>query len=483
MTVRLRHLFEAETKTAVASFGRLNPPTTGHNAMVDEIKKVPGDHFLFLSHSQGAKNPDAKPGTKAGENKDPLSFSEKLPLAKQAFPNVNVGYADVTKIFDMPVKLYKLGYKKLIIVAGNDRMSSYKSIFPKYNGVEGDHGYYKFDNIEFVELTRDEEAEGVEGMSASKLRQAVRNNDFESFKKGLIAGNPQQLFDTIKERLAVDSLGVKQEEPIEEPIEEPAKEGIGAMAKGAVGHVKNAATAGKLILKYDQTGREEDAFAAIKHGWQWIKNPKMRRGIVNLVKKYATKQGQDWPTAVAHIKKNTGIDVSNVNESRDTPTRDKEDYNAKRKALQDIQMDPNTANDPDLKKELIRRLASLEKNKPQEIAELKVQQQRPKIEVMYNIADRKDNKPFPLSYKDTGGASTGGQVMITPQQAQKFIKFYEQRADDEKILMQKALSSVSGTMNLLKNLGMEANSILPNNPDAEVKSPEEKIRANLAKGV
>lgn len=309
--MRLRQLFEAEIKTAVASFGRLNPPTTGHNAMVSEIKKVPGDHFLFLSHSQGAKNADAKPGTKAGENKDPLSFSEKLPLAKQAFPDVNVGYADVTTIFDMPVKLYKLGYKKLVIVAGNDRMPSYKSIFPKYNGVEGDHGYYKFDNIEFVELTRDEEAEGVEGMSASKLRQAVRNNDFESFKTGLIAGNPQQLFDTIKERLAVDSLGVKQEEPKQDSVEE------------------------------------------------------------------------------------------------DT-----------------------------------------------ELSELTVRQQLPKIEVLNNIASRKDNTPFPLSYKNTGGASSGGQVYVSPETARKFIGFYEKRSPDEQELMQKALKSVNGVKNLFNNIGL-----------------------------
>ena len=98
-------------------------------------------------------------------------------------------------------------------------------------------------------------------------------------------------------------------------MDQDAKEGIANMAKGAVSNIKNAATAGKLILKYHQTGLEQDAFAAIKHGWQWIKNPTMRSKIVNLVKKYAEKEGEDWPTAVAHIKKNTGIDVSKVNEA------------------------------------------------------------------------------------------------------------------------------------------------------------------------
>ena len=79
---------------------------------------------------------------------------------------------------------------------------------------------------------------------------------------------------------------------------------------------KDTATAIKLIKKYHQTGDEQDAFAAIKHGWNFIKNPKMRSIIVNLVKKVSTENGYpSWDTTVAYIKKNTGIDVSNVNEN------------------------------------------------------------------------------------------------------------------------------------------------------------------------
>jgi len=79
---------------------------------------------------------------------------------------------------------------------------------------------------------------------------------------------------------------------------------------------KDSITAIKLIKKYNQTGDENDAFAAIKHGWNFIKNPKMRSIIVNLVKKVSTENGYpDWDQTVAYIKKNTGIDVSNVNEN------------------------------------------------------------------------------------------------------------------------------------------------------------------------
>jgi len=89
-----------------------------------------------------------------------------------------------------------------------------------------------------------------------------------------------------------------------------------AYSEGVVQTVKDTATAIKLIKKYDQTGKDEDAFAAIKHGWNFIKNPKMRSIIVNLVKKVSTENGYpNWNDTVAYIKKNTGIDVSNVNEN------------------------------------------------------------------------------------------------------------------------------------------------------------------------
>ena len=95
------------------------------------------------------------------------------------------------------------------------------------------------------------------------------------------------------------------------------------------------------------------------------------------------------------------------------------------------------------------------KTKEDNVQELVVKQQRPKIDVINNIAMRKDNNPFPLSYKDTGGASSGGMVYITPEDAKKFIQFYDRRAEDEQQLMLQALKSVSGLKNLFNNLGLE----------------------------
>ena len=95
------------------------------------------------------------------------------------------------------------------------------------------------------------------------------------------------------------------------------------------------------------------------------------------------------------------------------------------------------------------------KTKEDNVQELVVKQQRPKIDVINNIAMRKDNNPFPLSYKVTGGASSGGMVYITPENAKKFIQFYDRRAEDEQQLMLQALKSVSGLKNLFNNLGLE----------------------------
>jgi 5'(3')-deoxyribonucleotidase len=124
-------------------------------------------------------------------------------------------------------------------------------------------------------------------------------------------------------------------------------------------------------------------------------------------------------------------------------------------------------------------------NKPvdeEQVSELVVKQQRPKIDVIQNIADRKDSKPFPLSYKDTGGASTGGTISLTPDQARKFIKFYDGQEKENQQLMQKALTSVNNAKKLFNNFGMEVDVKLPNNPDADIpQSPLDKLKKNLDK--
>ena len=169
--MRLRQLFEEQRRTAVMAFGRMNPPTIGHAKLVDAIKAQPGDPYIFLSQSQ-------KPKT------DPLQFQDKLRYAKFFFPNVTIGNPEVKTIIQALQKVETMGYTDLIYVAGSDRVESFKELINKYNGKD-----YTFKNIEVISAgERDPDADGAEGMSASKMRQAAADDDFDSFKQGV----PQQ---------------------------------------------------------------------------------------------------------------------------------------------------------------------------------------------------------------------------------------------------------------------------------------------------
>lgn len=175
--MKLRQLFESP-RTAVMAFGRMNPPTIGHAKLVDAIKNQQGDHYLFLSQSQ-------KPKT------DPLAFEDKLRYAKFFFPNITIGHPEVKTIIQALTKVYEMGYENLVYVAGSDRVESFEELINKYNGQPDKSGNvaYDFKSIKVVSAgERDPDADGAEGMSASKMRAAAAEGDLESFKQGV----PQQ---------------------------------------------------------------------------------------------------------------------------------------------------------------------------------------------------------------------------------------------------------------------------------------------------
>ena len=207
--MRLRQLFEAP-RTAVMAFGRMNPPTIGHQKLVDKIKSIPGDHYVFLSQSQ-------KPKT------DPLAFADKLRYAKFFFPQVTIGNPEVKTIIQALQKIADLGYENLFYVAGSDRVQSFEELINKYNGIE-----YTFKSIKVVSAgERDPDADGAEGMSASKMRQAAVDNDLESFKQGvpqpkladeMFAAVRQGMGITDKEpEMAEGWFGFGEGDPIEAP--------------------------------------------------------------------------------------------------------------------------------------------------------------------------------------------------------------------------------------------------------------------------
>ena len=201
--MRLRQLFEAPERTATMAFGRMNPPTIGHAKLVDAVKSQGGDPYIFLSQSQ-------KPKT------DPLAFADKLRYAKFFFPEVTIGNPEVKTIIQALQKIDALGYDNLIYVAGSDRVASFEELINKYNGVE-----YNFKSIKVVSAgERDPDADGAEGMSASKMRAAAAANDLESFKQGVPNQEvADEMFAAVRQGMGIrDEVPVAAESAVDETI-------------------------------------------------------------------------------------------------------------------------------------------------------------------------------------------------------------------------------------------------------------------------
>jgi hypothetical protein len=160
-------------KTLTLVFGRFNPPTIGHKKLLDGAASVAadGDIKIYPSRSFDPK-------------KNPLDPGQKTDLMKKMFPKHadNIINDDSVKtIFDALKIADKEGYSNIKIVVGSDRVAEFDNLAQKYNG-----DLYTFDDIETISAgERDEDAEGVSGMSASKMRKAAAENDFETFRTGI----------------------------------------------------------------------------------------------------------------------------------------------------------------------------------------------------------------------------------------------------------------------------------------------------------
>ena len=181
----------------VITFGRLNPPTIGHEKLVDKVKQLAKRHnaepHVFLSHSQNSK-------------KDPLSYQQKFKYAKQAFGNV-VYRSNSRTIIEIMKELERMNHSEVIMVVGSDRVQEFRALLKKYNGRE-----YNFNKINVVSAgARDPDAEGVSGMSASKMRAAVAAGDQQTFMQGV----PSRLSKQMAARLYTDlrsAMSIREEQ-------------------------------------------------------------------------------------------------------------------------------------------------------------------------------------------------------------------------------------------------------------------------------
>ena len=167
-----------EEREVYFTFGRMNPPTVGHGKVMDTLATKSGkaDYKVYVSQSQNPK-------------KDPLTYNQKVKHIRKMFPkharNVMMD-KKIKNVFDVAASLYSSGYRNVTMVVGEDRIIEFKTLLNKYNNVKARHGFYNFKRINIVSAgARDPDAEGVEGMSASKQRANASANDFVSFSQGV----------------------------------------------------------------------------------------------------------------------------------------------------------------------------------------------------------------------------------------------------------------------------------------------------------
>ena len=183
-----------ETKDVTFAFGRFNPPTNGHEKLLNKIKSIAGTGAFRVYAS---KSNDPK--------KNPLNFKTKIKFLRKMFPKYArniMNDSDIRTVFDIVVKLYDQGFTKVTMVVGSDRLNEFEVLLNKYNNEKGRHGFYNFEGgVNVVSAgDRDPDSDDVSGMSASKLRAAAQANDMEQFAKGMPKGfsDTQDLFNAIR---------------------------------------------------------------------------------------------------------------------------------------------------------------------------------------------------------------------------------------------------------------------------------------------
>lgn len=200
-----------EEKTVYFTFGRMNPPTIGHEKLLAKLaqKASKNPYRVYLSQTQDNK-------------KNPLQYTDKVKFARKMFPRYARSIMlnkKVKTVFDALTSLYNEGYVNIVMVVGSDRVNEFEILIKKYNGQNGKHGFYNFRKINIVSAgQRDPDAEGTEGASATKQREAAKDNDFTTFAQGLPKkvnnADAKKIFNSVRK-----GLGLKEEKQFKNHIQ------------------------------------------------------------------------------------------------------------------------------------------------------------------------------------------------------------------------------------------------------------------------
>jgi len=198
----LKELFlkEDDRSTAVFAIGRFNPPTIGHQKLIQKVqlmaKQVNGKGFIFLTHTQNNK-------------KDPLSFQEKLAYITNQIndPNLQIGDPSVKTVIQALQKIQAQGRTRVIMIAGDDRVMEFQKFLNQYNGNPDKQGIipYKFDDVQVVSAgQRDPDADDITGASASKARDLALKGQWHEFSKIAMGGDQSKsIYNRIQDALGV----------------------------------------------------------------------------------------------------------------------------------------------------------------------------------------------------------------------------------------------------------------------------------------
>ena len=281
----------AEDKHIVFSYGRMNPPTAGHSKVVDKVKshadKIGANHAVIVSHSQNNKT-------------DPLHHEHKKEYLKHIHPDVNFEHStkEHPHFLAQLKKFHQEGHTHATMVVGSDRVKQFKALANKYNGKE-----YNYKKIHILSAgQRDPDAEGVAGISGTKMRAHASGNDYKSFKSGLHPNHSDEhakklykatrqgmnlqkeeigMLDFHKFLLQEDMSGMSQKSGDKRSTES----GAGMTAKGVAkynrrtgGNLKTAVTTPPSKLKKgSKAANRRKSFCARSKGWTGERGKAARR--------------------------------------------------------------------------------------------------------------------------------------------------------------------------------------------------------------
>ena len=200
-----------EEKQVFFTFGRMNPPTIGHEKLLDKLAQSSrgSSYRVYLSQSQDNK-------------KNPLQYVEKVKIARKMFPRHARSIMlnkKVKTIFEALTTIYNEGFANINMVVGSDRVSEFDILINRYNGKKGKHGFYTFRKINVISAgQRDPDAEGSSGASATKQREAAKSNDFTTFAQGLPKkvsnADAKRIFNSVRK-----GLGLKEQKEFKNHVQ------------------------------------------------------------------------------------------------------------------------------------------------------------------------------------------------------------------------------------------------------------------------